>query len=558
LTGVFFLWAALSVQAQEPDNLNKALILIRPYEPSVVDAQKINTLPDLKDTSRIAPVFQYSIKSRRMDTYPDIVPITVAKLQPLPQTKLYHAYIKAGIGTKVNPLVEVALNTLRGNQYAMGAMFKYDASYANLVLDNRQQVYAGYSDSEVKLFGQKFFRSSYLYGDLGVSGQTVYNYGYRPSMDTTLLRDDIRKHYTFVDARVGIRSSHFKTDELNYNVRATYHRAGNKANTYGDGELMPSVRKFNENAVQLDAQLDNNMFGGNVDLEFFTRSEAFDTLQNNFAMGINPWFIMDNDSIRLEVGMRVSVYQEGEGILQYKIYPKVEFQFTLLKDMFIPFVGIDGNLRTNTYRSLIRENPFITPGLAIPITNAKLNIYAGLKGAITKKLSYYLRVGFTTTDDEYFFVNDTVRSNIHNYFTAITDDMNTFSFRGEIFYNPIERLSLRLKTNYNRYEPSKEKYAWHKPGLEMEFSTVYTLQDKLSFTLDVFGLGKRYAKAFEPDVDYYTLGSTFDFNIGVEYRYMKVLSFFLKLNNLTGSQYYRWNYYPSQRFNAMVGFTYSL
>jgi hypothetical protein len=555
------LWVAPPIYAQEPENLNKELVLVRPYEPSVVDAQKISTLPDLKDTFRIAPTFHYSILSRRMDTHPDVTPITAAKLQPLPLSKLYHGYIKAGIGTNKNPLLNIAFNSLRGNEYAVGALLKYDGAFGDVILDNKHKVFAGYSDAGLQLFGQKFFRGSYLYGDMGISGLTAYNYGYNPAIrDTVMDKNDIRSRYTFADTRIGMRSSHFRSNELNYNAQAVYRYAGNKAERAEDLTL-PTERKYNENAVSLNAQLDNNMFGGNVDLDYYRRNHTFDSLRNNFVIKLNPWFIMDNDSIRLEVGMRVAAYTEGNGnkndVMQYKIYPKVEFQFTLLKDIFIPFLGIDGDLNTNTYRSLINENPFITPGLAVPIKNTKLNIYAGLKGSITSKLSYHLKVGFTTVNNEHFFVNDTAYSKAQNYFTVVTDDLNIFNFTGEIYYNPTETFELKLKAKYNKYETLTEKYAWHKAALETEFSAKYRY-NKFLFSLDMFGVGKRYAKAFEPDVAYYTLKSVLDFNLGVEYRYLKSLSFFFKLNNFIGAQYYRWNYYPSQRISAMVGFTYSL
>ncbi len=555
-----FQCSVFHVFSQE-STLNKELILVRPYEPSVTDAQKISVLPSLNDTFRIKPTFDYSIHSRRIDTHFDVSPITAARLQPLPQTRLYRSYVKAGLGTNINPLVEVVLNSLRNKEYALGAMLNYDASFGKVKLDNGKRVFAGYSDAGAKVFGQKFFYNSYLYGDLGVSGQTVYNYGYDTEaiVDTTFAKGDIRQRYTFADAKIGLRSSHYKTDQLNYDVQLGYQYAHNKTDSQGDWDTIPLGRKYNENAINLSARLDNDMFGGDVSLDIYNRSKAFDSLRNNFALNINPWFIMDNDSIRLEVGMRMAVYKEGDGNLQFKIYPKVEFQFTLLKDIFIPFVGIDGNLQTNTYRDIVNENPFITPGMVVPMTNHKLQIYGGLKGSLTTKFAYYLRVGFTTSDNEYFFVNDTAYSKAQNYFTVVTDDLNAFKFSGELYYHPMESLELGVKANYTSYQPSKEKYAWHKPAFIGEFSAKYNLRNKILVNFEFIGLGKRYAKVFDdPEITYQELKSIVDINLGVEYRYTKSLSFFLKLNNLTGAKYYRWNYYPSQRFNAMIGFTYSL
>jgi outer membrane cobalamin receptor len=48
-----------------------------------------------------------------------------------------------------------------------------------------------------------------------------------------------------------------------------------------------------------------------------------------------------------------------------------------------------------------------------------------------------------------------------------------------------------------------------------------------------------------------------DANLNVEYRYTKRISAWVRLNNLLASNYQRWNMYPVQRFNAMLGATYS-
>ena len=565
------------VVTRAQENLNQSLTLVRPYEPSVTDAQKITTLPNLKDSFSIRPAFEYSIRSRRMDTRFDVTPITPAKLQPLPQPKLYRGYLKLGAGTLPNALAEVALNTVRNKDYAAGALLRFDGARGKVKLDNDEKVFAGYSDASAKIFGQKFFHGSTLYGELGASGQTAYNYGYdteafktvedvRIRIDTTFAQGDIRKNYFFADANIGIRSSHFKTEKLNYDVQLGYKFAHNRLeNIYtpshatepdGDG-----FAKYNENAVNFKAQLDNNMFGGNVNFDLFNRSNAFDSLRNNFAIDLNPWFMLDNDSIRLLVGMRGAAYREGDGNLKLRFFPKVEFQFTLLKDIFIPFLGIDGYLRPNTYRDVVTENPFITPGLSTPVTTTKWQIYAGLKGTLTTKLSYYLRADFSTSENEIFFVNDTSYSRFQNHFTVITDDMNIFSIKGELYFNPLESVDLGLKATYFRYEPSREKYAWHKPKYTVEFLAKYNLRNKIIVNFDVMSIGKRYAKAFyNPDTEdqFYTLKDALAFNLGVEYRYTKSLSFFLKINNLSGAKYERWNFYPSQRFNMMGGFTYSL
>ena len=576
----------LSLAAVLAQDINRELILVRPYEPSVSDAQKITTLPSLRDTFIIKPTFVYSIQSRRIDTRFDVSPITPARLQPLPQPKLYRGYIKLGAGTLPNVHGEVALNTVRNKEYSAGALFRLDRAGGNVKLENEEKVFAGYNDLSGKVFANKFYHSSILYGEIGASGQTAYNYGYDTKssapIDTTFARGDITKRYFFTDANIGLRSSQFKTDQLNFDVKLGYKSAHNKLddmyihpNHIPEPDSKGYVR-YNENAVNFKAQLDNNMFGGNLNFDMFNRSHPFDSLRNNFAIDFNPWFMLDNDSVRMQVGMRLAAYREGDGNMQYKIYPKIEFQFTLLKDIFIPFVGIDGYLSPNTYRNIITENPFVTPGLTVPITNTKLQIYAGLKGTITNKLSYYFRGDFSTSENAYFFVNDTSYSRAQNYFNVVTGDLNIVSLKGELYFNPVESIDFGLKATHFTYQPSNQSRAWHRPQYTLEFLAKYNLRNKIIVNFDVMNIGKRYAKLFdfspapipdpdadpdpdlEPKVDFYTLNSVIAFNLGIEYRYTRSFSLFLKLNNISGAKYERWNFFPSHRFNLMGGFTYSL
>jgi outer membrane autotransporter protein len=48
-----------------------------------------------------------------------------------------------------------------------------------------------------------------------------------------------------------------------------------------------------------------------------------------------------------------------------------------------------------------------------------------------------------------------------------------------------------------------------------------------------------------------------DMNLGAEYRFNKALSFWLNVNNLTNSKYYRWNNYRSYGINLLGGVSYS-
>ena len=80
--------------------------------------------------------------------------------------------------------------------------------------------------------------------------------------------------------------------------------------------------------------------------------------------------------------------------------------------------------------------------------------------------------------------------------------------------------------------------------------------------------GKRRAKSLvqvrdddavlEDDGTYtINLNGYLDANLNIEYRYNKRLSGWLRFNNMLATRYAFWALYPVQRFNAMMGATYS-
>ncbi len=81
--------------------------------------------------------------------------------------------------------------------------------------------------------------------------------------------------------------------------------------------------------------------------------------------------------------------------------------------------------------------------------------------------------------------------------------------------------------------------------------------DKIIAGASVYCVGKRFALPLN-GTGYAELKGIADINLSLEYRYTKLLSVFLHINNLAASRYYQWYQYPLQRFNFMAGFTYAL
>ncbi|MFT5922609.1 MAG: hypothetical protein ACI8TS_001947 [Flavobacteriales bacterium] len=247
------------------------------------------------------------------------------------------------------------------------------------------------------------------------------------------------------------------------------------------------------------------------------------------------------------------------------VYPIAEAAYSLLDDLFIPYLGVRGDLEQNTYRSVTTNNPFVLTDIELTNTNQKLQAYGGIRGTLSSSTSFNVSSSFTKYEEFMYFVNDSAFSS-GNQFSVLYDDLSVFQLKGELSVNTKDNFRFQLSGEYNLYEPDFEAYAWYQPVTKFTLTSSYNLQDKLIVSMDLFSEGRRKAKSLaqvregvlENDGSYTVdLKAYLDANLGVEYRYTKRLSAFVQLNNFLAAKYQRLNQYNIQRFNAMMGATYS-
>ncbi len=112
---------------------------------------------------------------------------------------------------------------------------------------------------------------------------------------------------------------------------------------------------------------------------------------------------------------------------------------------------------------------------------------------------------------------------------------------------------------------NNEKFPWNRPSWDAVLKFKYNLRDKIIAGAGINTLGSRKLLVTKETLHPASNGSyivdlpaALSFNLSAEYRYTKILSFWVKLNNISFSKYYEWAYFPTQRFIFMAGFTYSL
>jgi hypothetical protein len=532
-----------SIFAQE--KLVKEVQVVKPYEPIISDAYKIAHLPKITDTVKTIPEIRYVLQTKPMSIAYNVDPIKPAKMVGEPLTKLYNSYVRVGLGTKVIPMIEAYVNNKRSNDYSIGAYYKFQNSLAQVKLDNDEKEFAGFSDHDLRIFGKKFMENAVLIGDMGLLSNTRYFYGYDTSVDTTFEKEDIKQNYLTFDLNARYKSIYVDSTHINYDFGFTvaYTKDAFEHNEF-NFKIGGDINKI----------FTKEMVGVRLDLENYSKNENLDST-NNFIVRINPWIGKFGEKWRVKAG--IDIYSDIRGDRSRALYyPVGQLEYDIANHYLIPYAGVDGKLEINSFNKISTVNPFVTPGTSVINTDHKLILYGGVRGNFNSTTYYNFKLTYSLVDDLPMYVNDLANTDsTGNQFNVVYDDVTIVHYFGELSVSPSERLTFNLKANYRNYDMKKEAKAWHKPSFDLSFTTKYNLQQKIILKADILAIGTRYVKLADDKVG--ELESAIDISLGAEYRYSKVLSAFVQLNNLLSDDYYEWSNYPTYGLNILVGATYS-
>ncbi len=533
----FFSDGQLSAQ----EEIQKEVRVVKPYTPTLSEANKISLLPEFNDTIRVNPNYGYTIYPKRFETDYKINPIKPARMVGMPIAKLYKSQLTLGAGNYMTPYMELTINQLRARHTQLGFYYNHQSSTGKIKLDNGRKVEAGYNDNLAKLYGKKIFKESVLEADISGGYNSVLYYGYNHP-DTLLGRkENMQKIYS---AGTGLKyySMHSDSFHLNYKTGLNYKLVNDY---FKNTEQMLGL------SLDLNKRFNDQIVGGDIRLRYFNRNGSIDSAKYSI-LDVNPWYSKNTDEWKFLIGLNVNYDQTFS---ELSVFPHTSFEFNIVPKVLVPYLGIDGYNEVNNYGKIIFENPYITPGTVVSNAHHSMIIFAGLKGRYSKKASFNLKGSYEKVDQMYFYVNDT-SDILLNKFTVVYDNMTVLSLGGEVSWLQSEKLQFVLKGNYYKYELDSLDHPWHKPEMEVSLAADYNLRDKILVGADIFYTGKRYAQGVSGSE--IPLKGYLDANLSAEYRYKKTLSFFIRFNNLTASRYQVWNQYPAQRFQFLAGFSYSL
>jgi hypothetical protein len=518
------------------------------FEPTIKDAIKLGDLPEIKDTVKKIDNINYAIASTPLVSKYEVIPIDAAKMQNEPLSKLYHSLLKVGMGTYTTPYGELWINSLRTRDVAYGVHLKHLSSSSHL----KDVGYSGYSDNGAEIFGKKFYKKHTLTGEFNYKRNVTHFYGYDTS-ENKLSKDYTKQCYQLFEPVVTVQSHYTDSSKINHVVKLGYYN-------------LTDIYHVAENNIKLstifNTYVNKERLFVAFDADYYNHKLPNDTF-NDVIVKLNPYFETHGKKWLADIGLAATLDMfSNQGSAKFYFYPQLNAQYDVYESIIIPYVGINGGLQKNSLRNLSNENPFITSTINYKNTNTKFNVFGGLKGNLSSKTSYDVKASYSIVDSMHFFVVDYSKNGtLDNQYKVIYDNTNLFNVSGQVKYQFKEKIHFIAKGNYYMYKTKNLTRAYHKPNFDLTFSGLYNLKSKIIIKADIFVIGNQFALTQVQDNLTYTmqpklLKGIVDVNLGAEYRYSKMLSFFVNFNNIANTRYYRWEKYPSQRFNLMAGLTF--
>jgi len=527
----------------------KEVRVVKPYSPTLSGAEKIELLPSMDEKIEFdIPAINYQLYPKRYESQFRVEPIMAARMVKMPLERLYKSQLTLGFGNYLTPLAELSINQLRSRNGTFGIHLKHHSMNGKVKLDNDMKAPAGFNENQLDIYGNRFLKNAVFDYMAGASYNSYVHYGVDPELDTVLNREDAVEPYFTAQGKLGLHSMYADSFHVNYDASLEYHYFTHQFDQAEHGAK--ATFDFNKKLRVLDiaAELGGVFLGhytdwdtlvGNQTIFWFNPNVAKATAQWRFTAGVNLYGEVNNE------------------LFTPHLYPRAMFQFHMVKEVIIPYFGVDGYLETNSYRQVVEENPYIVPSLAVRPTSHKMIGYFGLKGHISEAVSYNLKASYSVIDDDYFYVNDNSNP-LMNQFNVVYDDVTLGTLHGELTLQPGDSWKVFLKGNYYSYITMvNEDHPWNKAKFDISLQARYNMGDKIILNAGIYTIGSRYYENYNLALEE-TLPLTFDLNLGMEYRYSKLLSLWVRFNNMAAQSYYLYNQYPSFKFRAMLGFSYAL
>lgn len=507
------------------------------YIPKLAPAVKENTPPVAEQPEAPRPTLSYTLTPIQFRTVSrlDIPQALQMDKNYIPDLKNNH--IKLGFGNYASPLAEIYLHSKRTEYGVYGLSFRHlSASGPND---------AKFSDNNGLLFGQRFFKRGTLSAAVNYDRNAVRYFGFNDTMPRPS-DDSLKQVLTTAGVKGGWESREWGRNKMKFGVFAEYYNLTDK---WGVKENDVLVKGNFKTLIKKD-----NVLKISLAQNLSAYEDSSVKLTRNYTY-ITPTYTMNEKGVKLTLGFNSTIYKDTGDVIVY-FFPILEGEVPIEKDNLFFMAGVKGDLRKNSFKTFTTENPFMGNRNIMDNTINRVEFYGGIRGKASAKFGFLGRVFYNSYNNLAVYIAD---STVLRRFKPVYIDAKVVRLNAELSFQYSEKVRFNVTGNFYRYNiADSAQQPWQLPTAEIKLNSTYNIGDKLLISADIFFMNQRKATTEYSSQPATTLKGFTDFNIGLEYRYRKTLSLFLRANNISSVRYQRWYNYPVLGINVLGGITFSL
>jgi len=558
-------------QEEEKDLGTETVTVTKAYTPTVSDAFKIKSVPNMNDSILLQkkPI-TYSIFSVPVASTFTPSKGTASKVERLPPPVLYNSYASLGAGLYGNILGEFYTSRTINRDENFDIGFNHLSSRGGI---DGVELNDTFYDTRLDASYVKRDRDLDWGAAIGLQHQLYNWYGIEPGVfsETVINSIDERQNYFMGEAsgHINLEDAYFKRADL------TYRRFFDAVSSGENRAIFNTGFEFPVNDEVFNAKVKVDYVGGtfeNADVSSTTNDNGIS--YGNLQVGVNPSLKMLRDDLSLNLGVNLVYGMDLENSeSNFYIYPAVTASYRLLDESVIAYGGVTGELKQNSYYDFVEGNPFVSPTLTVAPTDSQYNAYVGFKGQLLPNLSYNVKGSYSAENNKPLYVlnprND-FRSDEKGYyygnsFDLFYDDIKTLGIFGELNVDVNRNFTLGVNAEVYDYNTETGNPAWNLPNLKASLFMDYQIGEKWYAGANLFYVGERddfssnvIQNALPSDfpATQITLDGFFDANAHIGYRYTDQWSFFIKGANLSNNDYQRWANFQVQGIQVLGGATY--
>lgn len=534
-----------SISAQSQDIKATEVRVTEDFKPSIPEAQKLNEQASFEDTLKQDKRQDYFVNQYNLKADYKIRPLKAAKVKDERIPKLYNSKVSFGFGDNWNKHFSFLHNSPRSKNLNYGIFMNH---FSNQYTPADYKVKN--SRNTIHLYAKKINASYVLVGNLDYDRRSALYFNESIDLEEKYFRN---------------RFSYTKLSLTAMNNNNVSDRLIQKANFF-----ISDLNEMSENQIHFNVEMQKEIKGLPIDFEIafedflnynnkdskyenldfqeieFIPSTTFQKFRTEFELG----FIVDYDFVNVAV------------------FPEIKATKELVKDILFVYGGIRHFEHRTTIKSLSEENSYIhsygtnqsifsDDGILQTLeTTDQDELYVGIRNTLGENEVFQGRAGYGMVKNFANFLGF-FNGNYNRFLIAYTD-VNQLHLSVNYARKLNNILSLSVEADY--YNWDKEVY--YVPELIIDVSVPINLREKIKAVPSIHYTGSRvmtqYANLKLPELVSPTeIPAKFHANLMLQYNYTKIMSAYLKINNLTNSKEVLFEGYQEIGFNVLFGINYS-